>query len=862
MRRNALNWLCGQFKDASHAVILTHNIDFLFVQSVLLPKLRLAGSPRLTIFADANSAAGTYREQISLIDGLGIRYRVVPVDLGPMRRFHAKAILLCNPQRAMCAIGSGNLTHGGMSANHEVWTFADSAGEKASILASLRTYIQAIADTLPLGEAVRDDISAVFDTEDAWIADLPAPSGLLTSPSDRPLLEQIADLVGDEIRAVSVLTPYFDPEGKALAELHRRFKAPITVSIQPGREGLSAKAAEKLPKGIALKTVDCLEGNRPSFIHAKVFAFHRLNDVMLAVGSANCSQAALLATENWGNAELMALESLTPDAFAEFMGDIVESDELPNLPPDPPSDEWESEIVTFRILAARKDGATLEIAYKSVTTISNLTVEAFEGTWRSIRVDNERGVAVFHVPIKVRWVELIGQATDGKLLRSEKAWVDDEASLSAPASLRRVFRRLQDSEASVDSSPESFRAVLDQFRDYLRDPEVSRRKMHRGEKKQQQPAPYDPADVFSDNFGRSSGSLSNQGDQSQDQQNILGIIEAIFSLSSGAGRGGVSEPPTEDGEEPDPEAEEEKIIKRSSAKPSDKTAAQLRRALDGIEAALIDPSFVTARRPELLGADITLAAILLVKGLADGHLEFNAYRETTKILWTHLFFGPHGNGDGSIKKRMDELDAAARDQFIIAIATPKLSAALALWSLPEWQASDPAALWFRMSACQLQHRAPWLFSSAPPEVVMEELERQAALMPPSLRAEAIGAWINMIRGGEALRQLFNALTPIPHVELARMVTSLEVSPQDLLWQAKSLAFPTHSYRRDASTRAEVLVLGDSAPRKFKGDHLVPVSDLLEQEFLKLHPRAIEEIKRFVNIAGDVRGCSIAKRIGR
>ena len=56
---------------------------------------------------------------------------------------------------------------------------------------------------------------------------------------------------------------------------------------------------------------------------------------------------------------------------------------------------------------------------------------------------------------------------------------------------------------------------------------------------------------------------------------------------------------------------------------------QLRRALRNVEAALLEPAFIAARRPGLLGADIALAAILLVKGLADGYLEVEFYRETT-----------------------------------------------------------------------------------------------------------------------------------------------------------------------------------------------------------------------------------------
>ena len=43
MRRNVLTWLTAQAPNAHHALILTHNIHFLFVQSVLAAKLRQAG---------------------------------------------------------------------------------------------------------------------------------------------------------------------------------------------------------------------------------------------------------------------------------------------------------------------------------------------------------------------------------------------------------------------------------------------------------------------------------------------------------------------------------------------------------------------------------------------------------------------------------------------------------------------------------------------------------------------------------------------------------------------------------------------------------------------------------------------------
>jgi hypothetical protein len=138
-------------------------------------------------------------------------------------------------------------------------------------------------------------------------------------------------------------------------------------------------------------------------------------------------------------------------------------------------------------------------------------------------------------------------------------------------------------------------------------------------------------------------------DFSQTQQNILAIIEALFAVSSRVG-GTITSPLATggNGEEPNPAAEEEQLISRPKPMPKSKVAAQLRRALEGVQAALLDPAFIAGRKPELLGSDIAMAGILLVKGLADGHLEVDIYRATTRRLWIELFFGAAGDGTGSI----------------------------------------------------------------------------------------------------------------------------------------------------------------------------------------------------------------------
>lgn len=111
--------------------------------------------------------------------------------------------------------------------------------------------------------------------------------------------------------------------------------------------------------------------------------------------------------------------------------------------------------------------------------------------------------------------------------------------------------------------------------------------------------------------------------------------------------------------------------------------------------------------------------------------------------------------------------------------------------------------------------------------------------------------VELIRSGEALRMLFEALTSVPHLDLVRKVTLKEIGAHELLWQANALAFLVQAYRRESGVRAEVRLLGDASLRKFKGDHLVPVRDLLANEVIIFPTLAREEISRFIETVTQV-----------
>ncbi|MHC2001862.1 hypothetical protein ACYQR9_15685 [Methylobacterium sp. CM6241] len=850
MRRNVLGWLTGKVPDALHALVLTHNIDFLFLQSVMAPMLRRAGDPRLVVFADAACASQAFAAQSGLLDGLGDRYRVVPVDLGSARRFHPKALLLSGRAGASLAVGSGNLTHGGMSANHEAWAFAATDGEGASLIAALRDYVTSLLPRLPLSEPLSDWLGAVFDREQAWAAELPAPAGLVGSPAASNLLEQIAAHVHEPVRAVEVLAPYHDDRGAALAAVARRFAAPVTCWIQPGRAGLSRAAAEELPATVTLKSIDCEQDRRPSFIHAKVLALRGDARTVLAVGSANCSQAALLAEGSWGNAELMAVEAVRHEVAEALFAGLVRSDVPPPLPESPPSEGWDIPAdAPLRILAARFEAGRLRIAYRGPMGVDRVRVVLSGSAQRATELDPAAGVVAFDVPLRPRTVSIEALAPDGTTLVSAEAWVDDEASLSAPATLRRVIQRLRDEGDAAWLPSRTFRDVLELFRDYVCDPQAARRHFERAPPRRGAAQPYDPLDAFSEEFGRPSARAASDHAETA-AADLLSIVEALFAVGGAAG-----DPPAApsdlgdaDGEEPDAEAAEQQLLGQRPPAPDEREGVRLRRALSAMEQALRAPAFVETRTPALLGADLAMAAVLLVKGLATGLLEPSDYRRATRGLWSTLFFGG-GDAPGTLTTRIGSIAAPDRDAFMAALCSPRLSAALALWSATEWAAEDADALWFRLSAAVFHQAHPSLFGGGSAESVLAELDRWASrLLPPNDRLAATRAWLGTVRAGEALRLLSDAIGACPDAELRSATSSERVEPSTLVWVHGRLGFPTAPATRGAKSKVHVQFLGQQTPKPYRTNFLVPIRDVLQAGVLTLPPMVADEVGKLSEAA--------------
>ena len=461
---NVVERLCATVRKAHAGIVLTHNIDFLFVESVVIPRLRTIGSPQFTIFADAGCAASSFQTQEALVSKLGSRYRVVSIDLGQARRFHPKALFLAGTDAASLAVGSGNTTYGGWSGNKEVWTDFSVPGDGGAQIASFREYLATILSYVPDPAAIRAEVLGLYSTpENDWVHALPEPAGLAWTPSATPMLDQIVGQIGGQVATIDVLSPYFDPDGAALSRIAELGAAEVRVMLQPKRAGISQDIVAALPDRIRLQGIEpAAEEARHKFIHAKAYAFETGTGFFVAAGSANCSRAALMADASWGNAELMAISSLTVEEIDDFWSGYALTDSPPELPEKHPSEDWTFERSDLRILAARKDGSALTVYFKAEADFAGLSIQTQSDlSVKAHAISEDR--ADFDLVEQASSVTLVGVTRDGRTLTSLPCWIDDERFLRmAPA--ERVLRdKLEEAAARGSLLGRDFLQILELF---------------------------------------------------------------------------------------------------------------------------------------------------------------------------------------------------------------------------------------------------------------------------------------------------------------------------------------------------------------------------------------------------------------
>jgi len=273
------------------AVFLTFKISLRFFELMILPRLRRMGVSRIGILVDHRGY------QDSLADPLrpefcGQEYILAPVHLSQGGIQHAKLLWLQKKETITAYLGSHNLTTAG---------YNDQAEVTAKLTSTNSGHIQALRD---LHEVVTSIIppSLLYvweHTEPPSVINGPSTAIALTSYS-RPLIGQIIDHVqtANELR---VVTPFL--EASTLQTLTAAVHAQTVILDLPndGADTPLLRAVEAVPR-LQARYLE----NKDRRLHAKAYQFTNSHTSWMAIGSANCTRAALMkSVAEGGNLEFL-----------------------------------------------------------------------------------------------------------------------------------------------------------------------------------------------------------------------------------------------------------------------------------------------------------------------------------------------------------------------------------------------------------------------------------------------------------------------------------------------------------------------------------------------------------------------------
>ena len=843
--------------EATNVVILTHNIDLIFFQNVVIPSLRKCGHPSVTVFADSICATDSFERQGKWIDGIGRRYRVVPVSAQPGFRFHPKAVFVSGFEKASLFIGSGNVGFGGWRENAEIWNKYNSDSDDSGVFNAFMDYLNQIADRVPLNDSILEEVWEAFDpTTREWSGNMNPPVSIIGKVDGGDnLIDQMADVLGNQfIDKLIICAPYFDLKGEMINELSDRFNAKSTeVLVQPQSTNLTQSAANNFKESVTLKPITFIgQDETQSFLHAKYFAFQYGEVVTVFSGSANCSKAALIIPGSRGNVELMSYSTMPLDTFGkEYLNEIKFLEESPELKENIEEENEESVSYGIQILGCRYDIGVLHIAYIAGKSIK-ISKCIVDGNPVDIKIRKKGTITVNirHGPSKVVLEGKAGQET----ITSNVGWVDHEMELRATSHQRRLANSIHKGVNSMNWNISVWNDILSLFHQHIKYlPKKTfsiRSTIHN--KIDSKTTSFSIEDIFTQDYGLPRKLVwhgySGGSDRLEGLQSILlrwfGI--GLYKEELEEKENDANEVET-DGEEAVDVAE--KIVVKPSdllkRKPTDREKKRVVGTISMIVEALTDNNYLKERPIPQLSADLSIISLLLRSGLKEEWIADSEFLLFTHNIWSKLFFS------SEVKLKSNDINIGwleyrystcqDKDEFIEQLNDIRLSTAMTAWALA---LSEPTGLSeeaiFTISCGISIAKFPWLWSGYDLDKFAEELHNEL-IHTGELEPGDEQKWDtyckkreNLIGWGFALRKLEKELKDISPGNIKDKISRKIVKRGELLWQGGDigLCIAGQDCNRVAGGKIIVHCLQHAKlKRAFSSSYIIPIESIITENLI-------------------------------
>lgn len=294
------------------AVLTSFSFNFHHFENQVLRTLRQKWVSSIMILADQRMLDNELGVASGNLKYLSQSYSVSGIEA--KGAFHPKINFLIGDHQLLLLFGSGNITPGGHGKNHEIFTgfYADMDNSAQlpliieawnyllSIVKQIEGYnrdrlfrvIPGACDLLKGQVTSRNEFYRLDDEMEV----------ALLYHNDSTIFEQIAQLIPrDEVNEITVVSPYFDEDGKTLLKLKNQFnRAKIDVFL-PSEYGLPP-IRMKDHEAISFYNWDKTIRGKQSIssseeyyrkLHSKVFHFKTNDHEYCVIGSANATMAGL-----------------------------------------------------------------------------------------------------------------------------------------------------------------------------------------------------------------------------------------------------------------------------------------------------------------------------------------------------------------------------------------------------------------------------------------------------------------------------------------------------------------------------------------------------------------------------------------
>jgi len=838
-------------KNVHSIIVLTHNIDFIFIQTVVLKFLKKMGSPSLTIFADAQCVQESYENQKMIIHGLGKRYRVVPVSLDrSYDRFHPKAVLLSSHEKASLYIGSGNLTFGGWRQNAEIWNRYTTKEDGTAVFNAFKDYLDGMIKRLPYTNNISNIINNAYNKETApWSINMESSAGLIGRINTKSsLLKQMKEYVEVGCEKLIIQSPYFDKEGKTIQQLNELFEPKaIEIFAQNRHSELTEEIIGTLEDNISITPTNFTHyaNDKPkrAFIHAKYYAFLYHDKAIVFSGSANCSQAALSTSSiKVGNAELVSVKEMSLADFNRQYNDDIEKVTEFIAKKQSEVEESYDEIITHKpvqIHSAQFEYKHIKVAVTLHEDYQIIASKIDDIIYNVTHIkDNLLHIEGFDNEPNILCLLLKNKRTD-KEVYSDEIWIDDERKLSTSSKTRSLSDFIQ-SSSELSWNHNAFGDLLKVFNEHLAHTPKRDDAHALGNTKTHDKARtvFNPSDVFVDNYNFTSLHSNNSNRYAFDIHAILRQYLGLYNQHiDDDGKEELTQEELQEQLDKDTVNIDPKTINDANPKTmiDEQGRKKIKKLIETLVAAFTNEEIVTNRPLVLLLDDLKVASIILRMGLSNEWVTKEEYFDTSYTLWTEFFFSCSlDENRGYIDLKLDQEDIDIEELY-----SAELSASMLTWLFAIEPSNEIQYIRLLMSAILVQAKYNWIFFGSDYEQINIEINKALVAFNPKdldkkLSEHAV-LW-NLIRNtGNAFAELISKVTHHKISDYKDRLPMKEIEKGELLWQGTENFYIVNSrYKRQPNRqskfKADVVPLSRlKKETSFISDFTIPLHDLFDLE---------------------------------